>query len=290
MPNSAKTKRPDPMILKLFRLGFQVGGRLAPPVAGKLAYRLWLTPTRFKTPASEQKALESADIKFLQINDHKIATFHWGQSGPTVLLVHGWSGRGAQLGSFVEPLIEAGYRVLSFDAPGHGKSSGKQSSLYKIVDTLLALQEHFGNFDSIITHSFGGPCVAKALQQGLTTKRLVSIAPPASTQSLVDKYTHFLRIPNKARNSMARHIENQFGEAVWQDLSMVNTVKELKIPGLLIHDTHDIDIPWQEGYEVSQAWGNAEFIKTSELGHRRILRDAGVIEAVVKFVVGKNED
>jgi len=34
---------------------------------------------------------------------------HWGK-GPTVMLVHGWSGRGAQLGELVEPLVAAGDR------------------------------------------------------------------------------------------------------------------------------------------------------------------------------------
>ena len=71
---------------------------------------------------------------------------------------------------------------------------------------------------------------------------------------------------------------------------MLNTVKQLNIPGLLIHDDHDVDIAWQEGHAVAQAWKNATFIRTSGLGHRRILRDATVVEAAVGFINDKDQE
>lgn len=285
LPGTTSKPRSVPVVLKLLRLSFRLGGRLAPLLAGDIAYRLWFTPTRFKTPLSEKRALESAEINHLQIQGHSIATYSWGQKGkPTVLLVHGWSGRGTQLGSFVPPLLDAGYRVLSFDAPAHGKSSGRQTNLYKVADTLLALQSHYGSFDSTITHSFGGPCLAIAIQRGFSTKRMVCISPPATTLSLVEKFIATLHIPDKAGIHLVKRIENTFGKKIWDEISMVNTVKELPVPGMLIHDSNDADIPWQEGFAVAQAWKNAHFIKTSGLGHRRILRDANVIEAAVRFI------
>ena len=52
----------------------------------------------------------------------------------------------------------------------------------------------------------------------------------------------------------------------------------------MIHDAHDVDIPWQEGELVARAWNNAHFIKTSKLGHRRILRDPATITTAVNFI------
>lgn len=282
---TAGKPRPLPIAFKLLRLSFRLGGRLSPPLAGHLAYKLWFTPTRFKTPRSEISVLQSAEINHLQIHDHSIATYSWGQKGrPTVLLVHGWSGRGTQLGSFVQPLLDAGYHVLSFDAPAHGKSSGRQTNLYKVADTLVALQKHYGSFDSAITHSFGGPCIAIALQRGLNTKRMVCISPPATTLSLVEKFIATLQIPAKAGNNLVKRIETTFGNQIWDEISMINTVKELPVPGMLIHDRNDNDVPWQDGFAVAQSWNNAHFMKTSGLGHRRILRDATVIESAVRFI------
>ena len=81
--NSGKT-RPEPMVLKLLRLAFRLGGRLSPTATGRMAYKLWFTPTRFKTPAREQKVLEFAEIEFLQINDHSIATYSWGPNNRAI--------------------------------------------------------------------------------------------------------------------------------------------------------------------------------------------------------------
>lgn len=279
------------MILKIFQFGFKIGGMLSPALAGHIAYNLWLTPTRFKTPASEKNALETAEVSFLSVKQHSIATFSWGYSEasarPVVLLVHGWSGRGTQLGSFVEPLIQAGYQVISFDAPAHGQSSGKQTNLYQIADTLLALQKRFGQFDSVITHSFGGPCTALAMEQGLKSNRFVSICPPASTIGLVEKFVSTLHITQKTKNHLLRRIEKTFGKDLWEKVSMTNMVNNISCPGFVIHDAQDVDIPWEEGQAVAYAWNNAAFKITNGLGHRRILRDEAVIDAAVKFLQNK---
>jgi pimeloyl-ACP methyl ester carboxylesterase len=280
--------QPEAFIIKLFQTGFKIGDRLFPALSGRIACRLWMTPPRFKTPASERQALESATMETIKVGNNDITTFSWGQSGPTVLLVHGWSGRGTQLGSFVEPLIEAGYRVLSFDAPAHGKSSGKQTNLYEIAATILALQLRYGKFDAVISHSFGNPCTALAVRRGLKVRRLVSISPPATMTGLIDKFAEALHIPAKTKDKLIQRLENTFGEHIWEELSMKNSVKKITIPGLVIHDVHDTDVSWEEGQAVAHAWNNAPFKITTGLGHRRILRDKEVIKSAVAFINKQN--
>lgn len=289
-PGIKKSALPVPIAFKLLRLSFRIGGRLSPTIAGRLAYKLWFTPARFKLPAREKIALDSAKLSNHQIAKNNIVTFSWGNEHPDtplVLLVHGWSGRGTQLGSFVQPLLDAGYRVLSFDAPAHGKSSGKQTSLYEFADVILALQKHYGDIHAAITHSFGGPCIANAIQRGFKTNRIVSISPPATTRGLVEKFNDALHLPKKTRGKMIQHIENAYSKNIWEEISMVNSIKGVTIPSLLIHDSNDTDIPWQEGEAVARAWHNAKFIKTSGLGHRRILRDDFVIKTAVAYIKEK---
>ena len=287
IPVIAKRPPPVPLMLRLIRLGFRIGGTISPKLAGRAAYKLWFTPTRFSTPASEQDTLKSAEMMYRKINGMSIATYHWGQSGPAVLLVHGWSGRGTQLGAFVEPLIDAGFRVLSFDAPAHGSSSGKQTTLYEIADVMLALNAQYGPFDSVITHSFGGPCLAVAIQRGLKTSSVVSISPPARVAALVEKFADTLAIPEKAVKDFVQRFEDRFGKNIFEQASMVNNVRELDVPALVVHDEDDADIPWRDGQAVAQAWKNAIFIKTRTLGHRRILRDALIIKTAVDFIKSK---
>ena len=292
-------KRPDPLALKLFRLVFKVGGIIAPGATGRFAYNVWLTPQRFRTPDSEKPAEVSAHIEHMDINDKTVTTYEWRQSGSTVsgstlpdsttpppgiLLVHGWSGRSTQLAAFIPPLLEKGFRVVSFDAPAHGKSTGKQTTLYEISETIEALQAKHGPFHSAITHSFGGPCLAVAMKHGVSAGRVVNICPPAHTRDMIDKFTGMLSINEKTKQRLIAQMEENFGKHVWQDTSMPLNISELDIPALVIHDTDDIDVPWQEGQVIADAWKDAKFISTSGLGHRRILRDPEVIDSTVEFI------
>jgi len=283
--------RATPLILRVLRLGFRFGGLISPSLTGQVAAKLWFTPTRFKTPISEQMVLQSSDVQFENIKHHEIATYRWSNTGwgsnePIVLLVHGWSGRGTQLGAFVQPLLDSGFRVLSFDAPAHGKSNGKNTTLYEIAHVVQALSDKYRGFHSIVTHSFGGMCVALAISRGLTTKRLACVSPPRSVTGLVEKFASSLHISTKTKHVLIQKMEQRFGKTVWSELSMERNVNDLDIPGLIIHDEHDEDIPWQEGKAVSEVWKNARFIKTSNLGHRRILRDSASVETIVNFIAG----
>jgi len=286
-PKRSKYPPSIPTSLKLLRTGFTISGHLSPSLTARLAYKLWFTPTRFKTPARELTVLQSAETSVHRINEHDISTYSWGfddMQKPLLLLVHGWSGRGTQLGSFVQPLLDAGYRVLSFDLPAHGKSSGKNTNLYEVAKVIKTLPDIFGSIEAVISHSFGGPCLTTAMQNGFTTNRAVCISPPATTKGLVVKFNQALHIPEKAMQKMIRLIERNFGKNIWHEVSMVNSVENIDIPGLLIHDKDDRDIPYQEGQAVAQAWNNAPFIKTSGLGHRRILRDDEVIDQAITFL------
>ena len=291
--NSIKTttymknkSRPTPMIIKVLQTGFKIGGMVAPKLMGCAAYRLWITPPRFKTPKSEANAELSAKIEYHSIGNKSIATYQWGDSGPTILLVHGWSGRGTQLGAFAQTLVETGFRVLSFDAPAHGKSTGKQTNIYEIAETITALESIYGPFHSVVTHSFGGPCLAIAMKQGVKAKRVVNISPPSKTSGLVKKFSDALILPENVENELKLCIEKSFGENVWHDSSMENNIQHLDVPALVIHDVDDVDVPWHEGQSIAKAWNEVRFIKTSNLGHRRILRDPATIKATVDFIKG----
>jgi pimeloyl-ACP methyl ester carboxylesterase len=84
-----------------------------------------------------------------------LAVYSWGE-GPTVLLVHGWSGRASQLARYAAPLVARGYRAVAVDGPGHGRSDGWFTNLPQMADALMAVQAQEGPFAGVLAHSVKG--------------------------------------------------------------------------------------------------------------------------------------
>ncbi|RUM94250.1 MAG: hypothetical protein DSZ28_04175 [Thiothrix sp.] len=290
-PHSQQRRRhKTPLAIRMLRGAFRWASPIAPGPASRLAYRLWFKTQRHPLPAREKSALASANCTFIDLDGKRIATYSWGKAGPWILLVHGWSGRGTQMAPFVEPLLKAGYRVLSFDAPGHGKSDGNGTSAIEIIDSMTLLESLYGSFHAIITHSFGGLCAAAALNNNLHTQRAVFISPPASLLGLLEMFSDFLHLSKKTRAKMRALAEQQFGQDLWQRMDTRENVRTLSLPGLIIHDEDDHDVPWHNSMDIAEAWPKARFIKTSRLGHRRILRDASIITATIDFISASNSN
>src|SRR4051794_27933537 len=99
---------------RALRVSVRTLDRVAPRLVARLALRMWCTPTHAKpgqtVPGSTRWRLPEG-----------IVGETWG-TGPRVYLVHGWGGHRLQLAAFVEPLVAAGFQVVTYDAPSHGDS------------------------------------------------------------------------------------------------------------------------------------------------------------------------
>jgi pimeloyl-ACP methyl ester carboxylesterase len=274
---------PMPLALRLIRIAFRVLGAISPQLAGRWANHLWFRPPRYAPPTRERELLARARHLSMTHTDKQIAVYTWGD-GPAVLLVHGWSGRGAQMGAFVEPLVAAGYRVIAFDAPAHGQSSGKDTNLPEVSAALQALASEHGPVHAVIAHSFGVACTLYALNEGLRVARVVGISPPATIEGLVDKFATSLAIPPRALVAMRGYFEARFGTDLWTRFSPLRLASAANVPALIVHDDDDSDVSWQEGEALARAWPGAQFQRTHGLGHRRVLRDPEVIAQAVRFV------
>ena len=58
----------------------------------------------------------------------------------------------------------------------------------------------------------------------------------------------------------------------------------LATPLLVVHDRGDATVPWEEGAAIAAAWPDAEFVTTTGLGHRDIVRDGDVVARAVAFM------
>ena len=172
-----ETKRQE-LIEKSLRIVFASVAPVAPGVAAVAAEKLFFRAPRFPMPGREREILESGHRLSFAVPGESgtvsLACWSWGD-GPTVFLLHGWGGRAGQLGAFVQPLLQAGYSVLAFDAPAHGQSTGETTSAPTFARALRAVVQRFGPAHAVIGHSMGGWSAAFALLQGAQIERLALI-------------------------------------------------------------------------------------------------------------------
>lgn len=279
-----QARHKQPLALHLIRWYFRIVGRLLPGIAARKAYKLWYRTRRFNEPLRETRWLQDATQDVIAHPHGPLSVNRWGENGPTVLLVHGWNGRGSQMGAFAAPLVAAGYRVVAYDLPAHGRSPGNSTNIFEAIETLEAVAETYGPIHGIVTHSFGGMVTILALKEGLSAKRVVCIGTPNSLKQLFHRFAKFLAIPKATLARLGRMIIRNFGNDCWDRVSLLSATKELSIPALIIHDDLDLDVDWREAEAIANSWQGARFMKTSGLGHRRILRDPEVVTTVVSFM------
>ncbi|HYH06817.1 MAG TPA: alpha/beta hydrolase [Thermoanaerobaculia bacterium] len=271
-----------PVSLAVIRGAMGLLSRAVPDLASRVAVDLFMKPRRFAAPERERAILAEATPFEVRLGvETRIQAWKWG-SGPMILLVHGWEGRGSQLASFVQPLVAAGYSVVTFDAPGHGASSGNRSSLphfaWAVRGVAGATAPH-----AIIAHSLGCAATTLALRDGLATQRLVFIAPPLNPSDYVGRFGEILNITRPVLDKMRSRIEERFLRN-WSDYALDATARTMTTPLLVVHDRDDDDTFHAEGAALTEAWPGARMITTTGLGHRRILRDERVIEAATQFI------
>jgi len=258
--------------------------RTAPNVASRVAADLFMKPRRHRTPERERHLLKDAQPFDVRLGETTIVkAWRWGAGAKIVLLVHGWEGRGSQLAPFVAPLIGAGYSVVTFDAPGHGASTGSRSSLPHFTWALRGVADATAAPHAIIAHSLGCAATTLALRDGFDVKRLVYLAPPLNPADYTNQFGEILGLDDRTIRGLQLRIEERFLRK-WSDYSLAETARVMTAPLLIIHDRDDTETLWAGGAALAETWPGAQMITTEGLGHRRILREPSVIDAVTKFI------
>jgi pimeloyl-ACP methyl ester carboxylesterase len=268
------------MTLALARIAVRSLGRVSPRLAARVVFRAFATPIGSRArPSAEQAALAGARRIAVEFGEHTLAAWRWGE-GPTVLLVHGWGGRGTQLHAMLEPLLAAGWSVVTFDAPAHGGSTGRTTTLPAMAAAIARVAAEVGPIEAVVAHSLGGAATALAIAQGLAIPRAVLVAPPADPRPYFDRVARLLGAD--ALHARA-YLEDRVGRTL-ADFAAESIGARVSSEILVIHDRGDRDVPFAEGERVAAAIPNATLVATEGLGHRRILHEAGVIDRVRAFV------
>ncbi len=268
------------------RAAFAILGRVAPGLAARWALDLFFTPGGRRRSHRVSAFLAAARPFEVEVGGKRVAAWSWGD-GPSVYLVHGWAGVGGQLAAFVPPLVAGGFRVVTFDAPGHGASAGRRSSIIHFAKALRHVVAREGRAHAVIAHSLGAAATVRALTEGVDIGRAVFVGPTGGPRDWAERFRHHLGVPAHVMASMRERSERWLN-ASWDDFDIPALARSQTAPLLVLHDRDDAEVPWSDGAAIAGAWPEARLVTTAGLGHRRILRDERVVAQAVSFVKGEN--
>lgn len=264
------------------RLALQLYGRMAPEKAGRLVNRMAFRPSRLPMPSRYEYLLDNADsYTQLQHGARTIPVYSWGQ-GPVILGVHGWAGAGIQFGAWVNPLVEAGYRVVLFDAPAHGRAQGESTNLFEMAEVVARVAASVGRVHGVLAHSIGCIAAARAIADGLKPDYLVMLAPPVSLTAVMDNLGRQLGLSQDVLAVHLQLMEERFGKSVWERLDLEALSRTLTQRGLTVIDDDDTSISPDESERVFNNWENANVLRTRGLGHHRLLWSPMVVDTVLR--------
>lgn len=276
-----QARKPANMALSATRLALQLYGRMAPQKAGRLVHRMALRPSRLPMPIRYEDLLDKTD-SYTQLHHgtRTIPLYSWGQ-GPVILGVHGWGGAGIQFGAWIEPLVNAGYRVVLFDAPAHGRAQGESTDLFEMAEVVTRVAADVGRVHGVLAHSIGCIAVARAIADGLQTDYLAMLAPPASLSAVMTNLGRQLGLSPEVLSVHLQLMEERFGPSLWDQLDMANLSASLTQRGLIVIDDDDTAIAPEESLWVAENWNTSDVLRTRGLGHNRLLWSPMVMETVL---------
>ncbi|MXN93181.1 alpha/beta fold hydrolase [Flavobacterium sp. Sd200] len=272
-------------IPKAFKIASKILETTSPKLAARFAIKLFTTPVKFKLPKREEEMNLRSRQEMVMIPslNKSINVYFLGDSPKKVLLVHGWSGRGTQLVTIADKLLKKGYSTVSFDAPAHGKSTGKTSDMTEFVAGILELEKLYGPFEHVIGHSLGAMATLNAVKRGLNVNKAVIIGSGDVVKDIMDDFWQKLGMNIATGELMINLFQKKFNESI-DSYSAYIAAKEVSIPVLVLHDENDEDVPVSAAHHIHENLTNGQLVITKGLGHRKILGDKTVIKQITEFL------
>lgn len=290
------------MSLKLVRAAFSASERLAPALAGRVAFELFCrTPNPARLTPGERRAVEGAKDFMAGARHHRVTAgkvciavhefrpLRRGETRGKVLVVHGWRSRTEFMHNLIEALLEAGYHVYSLDLPGHGGSSGRKLDMKLAVEAVSAASAWFGPFLAMVGHSFGGAVTVNAAAgsvkgtQPVPTARIITIAAPSVVGRIFEGFGDFVGLGVRSQAAMNGRVEKIAGRPL-SDYQSGVLLKRVPIETLVIHAHDDREVGPEHAELVAKAGSHVQLEWWDGLGHRRIINDPGVAQSVVRFL------
>lgn len=262
---------------------------VSPGLAAHETFDLFTKPYGRPRKIRKSSYFTKAEPLKLVSNGLKLTGYKWRaqpDNDKKLLIIHGFAGSVGSFDRYLSGLLQAGYDVYAYEAPGHGTSEGSRlnTAIYAgvIEDAIVA----HGPFDAFMAHSLGGLSLMLALHRIDLTNRpkVVLIAPATESTTAANQFFSFLQLPKSLRTAFETYVEKRGGQPLaWYSISRVLAEVDAEI--LWLHDENDTTTPINDVYPLLQkGLSNVHFYLTKGLGHSGIYKDNKVKKRIIEFL------
>ncbi|MEM6263096.1 MAG: alpha/beta hydrolase [Bacteroidota bacterium] len=259
----------------LIKFGFSSLSLIAPGPAGKLATKLFQYTGSKRLRSHETPLLSEARTYHIAQGDNQIPVYEMGpENGKLVVLVHGWASWAGSMLGIGRVLSKLGYRVISFDLPGHGQSPENFSNLFKISRRITAVLEEINPQEpfSMISHSLGSAGVAHALRNtSYQVNQLIYLTSPDSFVPIFSQFAQTIGLNKPAYRAYLARVSQILNEDAASmrvsDFTSHITYEQL----ILIHSQDDTVIPFRTTKGFLAELPDTRLFALSGVGHYRML-------------------
>lgn len=269
--------------------------KVSPQRAAVVAEKLWYKVPAPSSPGRLQRfAPAGGEPFFLMSGQSEVQGASYGPvDGPVALLVHGWGGYWQQLASHIPTLVEAGYRVVAYDAPSHGRSTHGahgfgSGSVLEMTEAIDAVVGEFGRPSLVLAHSIGAMAALRDARRRPMAEAYIFFAPQIRLEPALTWFEQVVGMGPRTRELFLERVTSNAG-VVPDDFDMVADVTRRAEKGplpklLVVHDEQDPDAPFSQARVLADAWPSAELMATQGLGHRKVIWHKEVVKKVADFI------
>jgi len=267
-----------PFVYKVLYLLNPIIEKTLPPLAKYLGAKLFFTPIRFPVSKDEINFRAQAKITFFKYHYEQIAQYQWGNpEHPIVIIMHGWSSRASQFRSITQALLDLNYCVVAVDAPGHGLSTGIETTVIEFSDVLEVVLKQYPNHQAVIAHSLGGAAALKA-SANYKINNLLLLAIPCIADEIITAYVQRVNAGKNTGIGIAQKVQRITGKSLEHFTAIAYAEKAQYNAILAWYDTKDYDAPVHHGEALCEKLKNPQFLVTKEYGHFKLIKQKQIAD------------
>jgi len=134
-----------------------------------------------------------------------------------------------------------------------------------------------------VGHSLGAASISYAISEGEELPAFATFGAPVVAKDILDEYMRRINGTDRTIQAIRDRTFEEFGRS-FESVTMEETFKSVKCPVFGVHGLNDMDVPVRHLDVLTSIHPAMEAHKYEGIGHRRILKDARVMDDFIAWM------